>query len=105
MEVLDLEPRSWILLASDGRLLLDVDVHHGPVAATLLLVLDDAECAAYAREGRTYLSRLTQEVQDSAPIAAGTTSPYRARDVTAALGAQVTRAVVTWRAQQTAEHT
>lgn len=96
MEVLDHEPWSWFLLRDGERLLLDVHVSQGPVSASLLLALDDDERAAYEHQGRAALVALAARVQDSAPIAADTSSPYRPRDLTAALGAEVTAAAREW---------
>ncbi|UJP39911.1 hypothetical protein [Cellulomonas palmilytica] len=98
MRVLDHEQWSWFLLESDGSLLLDVHVSHGPASATLLVALTDDERAAYDRDGRTAVIRLAADIQDSAPLAAASTSPYRSRDLTRTLGAEVTAAVAAWRA-------
>ncbi|QHT57246.1 hypothetical protein GXP71_14955 [Cellulomonas sp. H30R-01] len=98
MKVVDHEPSSWFLLESDGSLLLDVHVNQGPVSGSLLVALTDGEQDAYEHQGRTALTRLAARVQDSAPLAAASTSPYRSRDLTRVLGADVTAAVVAWRA-------
>ncbi|MDC7121925.1 hypothetical protein OMK64_10295 [Cellulomonas fimi] len=98
MKVLDHERSSWFLLESDGSLLLDVHVSQGPVSGSLLIALTDGEHDAYEHEGRAALTRLAARVQASAPLAAGSTSPYRARDLTRVHGADVTAAVVAWRA-------
>lgn len=100
MEVLDHERWSWFLLADDGRLLLDVHVSHGPVSASITIALDDDERSAYRSEGRAYLTRLAAEIQDSAPIARGTTSPYRTRDIGAEVREELTRKVAEWRQQR-----
>jgi acetyl esterase len=97
VQVLDHERWSWFLLASGADLLLDVHVSHGPVSWSLTIALDDAERDALRREGRTYLSRLAEEIQESAPISAGSSSPYRARDLSRTQGDAVTQAVVAWR--------
>jgi hypothetical protein len=98
VKVVDHERWSWFLLESDGSLLLDVHVNQGPVSGSLLIALTDGELDAYEHEGRPALTRLAARVQDSAPLAAGSSSPYRARDLTRTLGAAVTAAVVAWRA-------
>jgi len=103
MEVLDHAERSWYLLADDGRLLLDVHVSHGPVSSSLVISLDDTERNAYRAEGPAYLDRLAAQVQDSAPLAPGSASPYRARDLTAEVGDELTRKVVAWREQRTTD--
>lgn len=99
MKVLDHERRSWFLLESGSALLLDVHVSHGAVSTTLLLELDGDERAAYERDGRAALIRLAGSIQDSAPLAAASASPYRARDLTRTRGAEVTAAVAAWRAE------
>lgn len=98
MEVLDHERWSWFLLASDGDLLFDAVVSHGPFTSSLLIALDDDERAALEREGRPYLSRLAEEIQMSVPLRADAGSPYRPRDLTRTpLNDAVTRAVAAWR--------
>ncbi|GIG40821.1 hypothetical protein [Cellulomonas phragmiteti] len=102
MEVLDRDPGGWSLLTDDGRLLLDVHVGHSPVGSSVVIALDDAERSAYRAEGRDYLVRLAAQVQDSAPLGAGTASPYRARDLTAEVGDELARKVASWRARSDA---
>ena len=97
MEVLDHERWSWFLLASDGELLFNSVVSHGPFTTSLLIALDDDERAALAREGRPYLSRLAEDIQMSVPLREDAGSPYRPRDLTRTRNDEVTRAVVAWR--------
>jgi len=98
MRVLDHEQWSWFLLEPGDALLLDVHVSHGPVSASLLLELDPDERAAYERDGREALVALGARIQDSAPLAATSSSPYRPRDLSRTLATEVTTAIHTWRA-------
>jgi hypothetical protein len=98
MQVLDHEPHAWFLLSWGAELLLDVNVSHGAVSTSVTMALDADERAALDHEGRGYLSRLAQEVQDSIPLRADAGSPYRPRDLSPTLGRDVTQAVLAWRA-------
>ncbi|MEU6700769.1 hypothetical protein [Pseudonocardia sp. NPDC046786] len=97
MQVVDQEPHHWFLLDDDGRLLLDVHCNHGPVGYSVLLALDGTEIRGLHEQGREYLHRLADAVQDSAPIARGSRSPYRERDLSATHGRRVSDAVAAWR--------
>ena len=98
MQVLDHEPHTWFLLSSGEDLLFDVNVSHGAVSASMTIALDADERAALDGEGRGYLTRLAQEIQDSIPLRADAGSPYRPRNLAPTVGTAVSQAVVAWRA-------
>ncbi|BBG00905.1 MULTISPECIES: hypothetical protein [Pseudonocardia] len=98
MHVVDHEPHHWFLLDDDGLLHLDVHCNHGPVGYSVLVALDDTETRDLCEQGRDYLHRLADAIQDSAPLARGSRSPYRERDLTATHRQRVSDAVEAWRA-------
>ncbi|MGF7146684.1 hypothetical protein FHS96_000293 [Sphingomonas zeicaulis] len=99
MTVVDHAPHHWFLLEQDGRHYLDVNCNHGAVGYSWLVALDDAECRAWRSEGRIAMDRLATAIERSAPGARGSNSPYAARDLSTALGPQVSAAVAAWRAR------
>lgn len=99
MRVVDHEPHHWFLLDDDGRLLLDVHCNHGPVGYSVLLALHDTGIRSLRERGRDHLHRLADAVQDSAPMARDSRSPYRERDLSATHGRRVSAAVAAWRAR------
>lgn len=97
MRVIDHEPQSWFLLEDDGALYLDANCSHSFISYDFLLQLDESEAARYRREGRTYISWLAQDIQNSAPIVAASNSKYTGRDRSSEFSQRVTAAVQEWR--------
>lgn len=98
MRVIDHEPQWWFLLEEDGALFLDANCSHSVVGYDFLLQLNPEEIKLYAREGRVFLRRLATEIQDSAPVAKGSTSRFKGRDLSQTCSDKVTKAVESWRA-------
>jgi hypothetical protein len=98
MRVIDHEPQWWFLLEKDGSLFLDANCNHSFVGYDFLVELNEEELRAYELEGRVFISRLATEIQDSAPIVKGSTSRFKARDLSRTHSDQVTKAVANWRA-------
>ena len=99
MRVIDHEPQWWFLLEESGALFLDANCNHGFVGYDFLLRLNSEERKEYVREGRTFISRLATEIQDSAPILAISTSRFKGRDLSKAYADKVTTAIASWRAK------
>lgn len=97
MKVVDHEPQFWCLLEASGALFLDANCEASFVGYTYLIHLNQEEVARYRREGRSYLSWLAEQIQDSAPIMAASTSVYKGRDLSSTYGEQVNAAVKAWR--------
>ena len=66
MEVID-EGSQWLLFRRDDELLLDVSCSHSAVGYSVLIRLKPEEEAGYAGEGRAYLDRLAQAIQQAGP--------------------------------------
>jgi hypothetical protein len=97
MRVIDHEPQWWFLLEEDGWLFLDAYCSHSFIGYSFLLRLDVEELKAYGQEGRSFISRLATEIQDSAPILEVSTSRFKGRDLSRTHSDQVTKAVESWR--------
>ena len=89
MRVLLGEPAGWYLLEDNGELYLDVNVSNMVVGFGILIRLDPAERAAFAKHGRGFADELAVRIGQSP----GT---YRKRNLTATLDAQVTEAVLAY---------
>jgi len=99
MIVLDHQPHVWFLLEYDGALFFDAHCSLSFFDYSVTIALNDAEVAAYRKEGRTYLDALSNKINDSAPAAGGSKSPYKERDLNKVLGGLVATAAIEWRAQ------
>ncbi len=97
MKVLDYEPQCWFLLEDDGALFLDANCNHSFIGYSFLLQLDAKEAANYRVKGRAYLSRLADEIQNSAPILAVSKSIYKGRDCSQEYSERVMTAIHQWR--------
>ncbi|MDQ2986540.1 MAG: hypothetical protein M3R13_07445 [Armatimonadota bacterium] len=68
MRVVDEGPRAWLLFEREDGLFLDVNCSHSAAGYVVLIHLKPEEEAQYAREGRAFLDRFAQEVQDRGPF-------------------------------------
>jgi hypothetical protein len=83
------EPAGWYLLEDNGELFLDVNVSNSAVGYDILLRLDRAERAAFAKHGRGFADELAVRIGQSP-------DKYRKRNLTGTLDAQVTDAVLAY---------
>ncbi len=90
MRVLLGEPAGWYLLEDNGELYLDVNVSNSAVGYSVLLCLDRAKRAAFAKRGRGFADELAVRIGQSP-------DKYRKRNITGMLDNQVTEAVVAYR--------
>jgi hypothetical protein len=95
MKVLAASAHYWFLLEHEGRLYLDANCNHSAFGYTYMIELDEAETAGYQKRGVSYLDKLPNEIQNSAPVVRGS----RSRDVTAEYADLVTQAVNAWRSE------
>jgi hypothetical protein len=84
------EPAGWYLLEDNGELYLDVNVSNMVVGYSILIRLDRAERAAFAKHGRGFADELAVRIGQSP-------DKYRKRNLTGTLDNQVTEAVVAYR--------
>lgn len=100
MQVIDHEPANWLLVRHGPSLLLDVNCSHSFLSYSFLVQLNETEAALYAERGRGYLHELAHAIHQSAPGAAASYSPYRARNGDQEFGTQVLAAIQAHRAAQ-----
>ncbi|OCJ53220.1 hypothetical protein A6U92_24980 [Agrobacterium rubi] len=81
MKVLDNEPWLWHLLEDGDILYLDATCSHSAVDYSVIIVLNEAERAAYEAKGRTYLNTLAHDIHYSAPGVIGSQSPFKSRNL------------------------
>jgi len=103
MQVLDHEPQSWFLFEADGELYLDANCNHGAVGYSFMIRLTTAEVQKYRDEGRDYLNWLAQDIHNSAPILAASSSPYKTRKATKEEEAEASTALAAWQAERIRE--
>ncbi|MTW11753.1 hypothetical protein GM658_14195 [Pseudoduganella eburnea] len=99
MKVLDHEPQCWFLLEDEGSLLLDANCNHSFIGYDFLLRLNSEELAQYKTKGHDYLSWLADDIQNSAPILAASTSKYKDRNLSEAYSGRVLAAIRAWRGE------
>jgi hypothetical protein len=97
MDVVDHSPHFWFLLREGDELFLDMNCSHGAYGFSVLLMLSEHERGEFEKSGRAALDELATAVQDSAPMARDSTSPYRDRDLTRLRANEVSEAVRRWR--------
>jgi len=90
VRVLHGEPAAWYLLEDSGELYLDVNVSNMVVGFSVLIRLDRAERAAFAKRGRDFADELAIRIGQSP-------GKYQRRSITGALDARVTEAIVAHR--------
>ena len=99
MIVLDHDPLWWFLLQDGDTLLFDVHCSHSAVDYSWTMALNAEEAAQLAAAGRTFLNRLAEQVQWSAPGVRGSASPFHGRNLDPTHGKAVTEAIRLWRSE------
>lgn len=102
MKILDHEPQQWFLALDGDAVLLDVNCSHGAVDYDFQIELNEAEMAAYAKGGHTYLNSLAESIHYSAPGVTGNSSPYKSRKLEAAKAAKMQASILSWVRQREA---
>ena len=81
MKVLDSEPWGWDLLEDGDILYLNANCSHSAVDYSVIIVLNEAERAAYEAKGRAYLNTLAHDIHYSAQGVIGSQSPFKSRNL------------------------
>ncbi|MCG8706785.1 hypothetical protein, partial [Vibrio vulnificus] len=98
MRVIDTEEQRWFLFEHEDVLYLDANCNHSFLGYTYMIKLNEAELNLYQSEGREYLNLLSHDIHYSAPIAKGSQSAFKGRDVTKQLSTLALEAIEKWRA-------
>ena len=97
MEVVDHKPNYWYLLKEDESFYLDGNYNHSFIGYSFTIRLTSDEKEKYKDEGATYLSNLSDEIQDTAPILKISTSHFKGREIKGKVAEDITQAIVKWR--------
>ena len=96
MEIIDSEPHGWFLLRDGNDFLLDVNCSYSAVSFDMVVRLTSAEVQAYGVEGRPFVSRLADTVQNEA------LTEFRSRNVAGEVGPRVLAAIIAERGSRAA---
>lgn len=88
MEILDTEPHGWFLLRDGDELLLDVNCSTSAVGFGMIVRLTPTEMQAHAMEGRLFVSKLAERLQNHA------LTEFKNRDITPEVGQRVLEAIL-----------
>ena len=96
-------PYEWPATNADpycgGPLMIDPPpADYGHFGYSVLIRLDAQETTDYCVDGRAFLGRLAQAIQDTRTGQRGSTSPYQARDVAPLYSDKIASAVEAWQA-------
>ena len=97
MRAIDCEQWFWFLFEEDGSLFLDVNCNLSSFGYSYMIRLNSDEQLEYEKNGREYIRKIAQEIQDSAPVLKDTKSSYAGRDVTNEYSDKATDAAQQWR--------
>lgn len=93
MRVIDSSPQFWYLLEERDDLILTVNCEHSFVGYDFTLKLNSDERSQYEQDGKVYISQLAEAINYSCPIASGSASPYKDRNIDAQYNSAILRAV------------
>lgn len=102
MKVIDAESQMWFLLEQDGAFYLEAFCDHSFVGYSYMIALNAEELAAYEHGGHAYISKLADDIHNSAPIVQGSMSRFKGRDVSTTYGGEVSLAIEEWHASRDA---
>ena len=97
MRVVDHEPHAWFLFEEGGSYFLDANCSHSAFGYCYMIELLPEETSKYKSEGRSYLSILAHDIHYSAPVATGSKSIYKGRDVSSHYAEKTQTAIRKWR--------
>ncbi|HAS8613913.1 TPA: hypothetical protein RQK39_004328 [Vibrio vulnificus] len=97
MRVIDTEDQRWFLFEHEDDLYLDANCNHSFLGYTYMIKLNETELNQYQSEGREYLNQLSHDIHYSAPIANGSHSVFKGRDVTKQFSTLALAAIEKWR--------
>jgi hypothetical protein len=86
----------WHLIDEGTTLILTVSCEHSFVGYDFTMKLDSEEVGHYRSEGSAYLSRLAEAINYSCPIARGSASPYKDRNIYSQYWEAINSAVEAW---------
>ena len=103
MRVIDSSPQFWYLLEERDDLILTVNCEHSFVGYDFTLKLNSDERSQYEQDGKVYISQLAEAINYSCPIARGSASPYKDRNIDSQYNSAILSAVQSWRHENIAK--
>lgn len=100
MKVIDHSPQFWYLLQDASDLILTVSCEHSFVGYDFTMKLNSNEITKYKQLGSAYLSELAEAINYSCPIARGSSSVFKERNIDAQYSDAIGQAVENWQATQ-----
>lgn len=97
MKVIDHQSHHWFFFEEEGAFFLDANCNHSAFGYSWMIELNSDELIEYKSQGREYLSKLADEIHNSAPIAKGNTSKFKDRDVSKNYADKTKAALDKWR--------
>ncbi len=103
MRVIDHEPRFWYLFEDENeRLILDVNCEYSFVSYDFMMFLSAEEMSDYKKVGRSFLGKLANVINSSAPIAKISQSKYKERKISNESSEEILEAIHRWREENSA---
>jgi len=97
MKVIASSPQFWYLLEEKDDLILTVSCEHSFVGYDFTLKLNAEERLKYEQAGDVFICQLAEAINYSSPIARGSASIYKDRNIDAQYSAAIQRSVEKWR--------
>ncbi|WP_322758211.1 hypothetical protein [Synechococcus sp. CBW1107] len=96
MRVIAKQPHSWFLVEDGTRLPLDVNCSHGAVSYGFAMELSATETEGSIHHGKGIIADLARRIQNSAPAAQASSSPYREKLLASSERNQMNAAIASW---------
>lgn len=93
MRVIAFSPRFWYLLRDKEDLILTVRCEYSFVGYDFTLRLNSDERENYSQAGDTFIDQLAEAINYSCPIARGSVSVYKGRNIDAQYRIEILRAI------------
>jgi len=103
MRVIASSPHFWYLLEELNDLILTVSCEHSFVGYEFTLKLNSDERSKYEQTGEAYISQLAEAINYSNPIARGSASAYKDRNIDSQYNSAILRAVQIWQHENNAK--
>ncbi|HFH3729496.1 TPA: hypothetical protein ACGJZV_006437, partial [Pseudomonas aeruginosa] len=96
MKVISASPQFWHLLEEQSDLILTVSCEHSFIGYDFTMKLNPDERSKYAQGGDSYISQLAEAINYSCPIARGSASVYKDRNIDAQYSKAILRTIEKW---------